>query len=147
MAEEFYGKNLFGEKVDVDLAVGAEENISFSSTKAEFNIFALTDAVGMRDKRNAWVIYEKALASGMTADEIFYRVMWGAKSLILAERCGSAEEAGLNPFVYKKSKSFLKNWKREELETLSGTLVTGYHEARRGKITLDSLLERMILSI
>ncbi|MBX4198816.1 hypothetical protein KW800_00880 [Candidatus Parcubacteria bacterium] len=147
MAEEYYGKNLFGEKVDVDL-IGADESVApLSAPKEQFNIFALTDAIGARDKRNAWMIYEKALASGMTADEIFYRVMWGVKSLILSDRCDDALVAGLNPFVYKKSKSFLKNWKSQELEHLSLKLVKGYHESRRGKSTVDSLLERTILSI
>ncbi|MBX4195772.1 hypothetical protein KW796_02360 [Candidatus Parcubacteria bacterium] len=127
-------------KVETDDAV-------FGKNENDFNIFALTDAIGAKDKRNAWMIYQRALASGMTADEIFWRVMWGVKSLLLAERCVSAEEAGLNPFVFRKSKSFIKNWKREELENLSESLTAGYHKARRGVFSLDSLLERLILSI
>jgi len=146
MSEEFYGLNLFGEKVDVDLAK-EEEYEEVVSKENDFNIFALTDAIGARDKRSAWTIYEKALASGLTADEIFWRVMWGVKALLLSVKTNSAEEAGLNPFVFKKMKSFLNNWKVDELEKLSKTLVVGYHDARRGIGEMETMIEKTILKL
>ncbi len=146
MAEEFYGLNLFGERVEIDLAK-EEVYTEVVSRENDFNVFALTDAIGARDKRSAWTIYEKALASGLTADEIFWRVMWGVKTLLLSAKTSSAEEAGLNPFVYKKSKSFLKNWKVEELEKLSFSLVTGYHDARRGIGEMETMIEKTILKL
>lgn len=155
MSDDYYSKNLFGDKVDVGLAENTEEASESSSSeyglygkdKNNFNIFALTDAIGARNKREAWLIYERALASGMSAEEIFWRVMWGVKSLLLAEISESAEEAGLNLFVYKKSKSFLKNWKRDELEELSEGLTIGLHKARRGLFEIETFLEKTILSI
>src|SRR4051812_8548203 len=117
MSEEYYKINLFGDEVNI---IHAEEKEiakeDFSGSSSDFNIFELTDAIGARMKREAWVIYERALASGMSAEEIFWRVMWGVKALLLTERTESAEESGLNPFVYRKSKSFLKNWKKGEIE-------------------------------
>lgn len=152
MTEEYYGKNIFGETVnfglDLPAQAGEPEEAEASMARGqEFNIFALTDAIGARDKRGAWVIYEKALASGITADEIFYRIFWGVKSLILSAKCESAEEAGLNPFVYKKSKSFLKNWPVSELEKLLEDLVVGYHEARRGRGEVETMIEKILLRI
>ncbi len=146
MSEEFYGKNLFGDVVNVGLLEPKEEEI-IEKAGREFNIFPLTDAIGARDKRNAWIVYEQALASGMVADEIFWRVMWGVKSLLLAAKTESAEEAGLNPFVYKKSKSFLENWKLEELENLSESLVVGYHNARRGIGEMETMIEKVLLNL
>lgn len=146
MTEEFYGKNLFGEVVNIGLGEPEEVEI-IEKAGREFNIFPLTDAVGMRDKRNAWKIYEQALASGMVADEIFWRVMWGVKALLLTAKTNSAEESGLNPFVYKKSKSFLKNWKVEELEKLSESLVVGYHNARRGIGEMETMIEKILLNL
>jgi hypothetical protein len=146
MSDEYYGMNLFGEKVDFGLKDEEEADLG-EKEDDRFNIFLLTDAIGARDKRGAWVIYQKALASGMVADEIFWRVMWGVKALILAEKASGVEETGLNPFVYKKNRAFLKNWKREELEKLSARLTLGYHDARRGIGDIDSLLEKTILSI
>ncbi len=146
MSDEFYGVNLFGEKVDVGL-VEPEEKEAVEKAGREFNVFPLTDAIGERDKRKAWVVYEQALASGMVADEIFWRVMWGVKALLLSAKTTSAEESGLNPFVYKKFKSCLKNWKVEEIEKLSESLVVGYHDARRGKGEMETMIEKIILSM
>lgn len=146
MSDEFYGKNLFGEVVNVGLGEPDEIEIVEKAGR-EFNIFPLTDAIGARDKRSAWAIYQKALASGMVADEIFWRAMWGVKALLLTLKTKSAEESGLNPFVYKKSKTFLKNWNETELENLSESLVTGYHNARRGLGEMETMLEKVILSI
>lgn len=150
MAEEFYSKNLFGEEVNVGLLNETEEEPARTAEGFQsggFNIFPLTDAIGERDKRKAWVVYEQALNSGMVADEIFWRVMWGVKALLLTYKTSSAEESGLNPFVYKKSKSFLKNWKLEELENLSESLVVGYHNARRGVGEMETMIEKIILSL
>lgn len=146
MAEEFYGKNLFGEVVSLGLKDPDEKEVVEKAGK-EFNIFPLTDAIGGRDKRNAWKIYEQALASGMSADEIFWRIMWGVKALLLAERTESAEESGLNPFVYRKSKGFLKNWKEGEVEKLSESLVVGYHNVRRGVGEMETMIEKTILNL
>ena len=144
--DEYYGKNLFGDVVNVGLIEPKEEEIIEKAGK-EFNVFPLTDAIGEKDKRKAWVVYEQALASGMVADEIFWRVMWGVKSLLLSAKTSSAEESGLNPFVYKKSKSFLVNWKVGELEDLSGSLVVGYHNARRGIGEMETMIEKILLSL
>lgn len=143
MTEE-YGNNLFGEEI-LSSSEDLEEKTPLA--KDEFNIFALTDALGERDKRKAWIIYEKALSSGMVADEIFWRVMWGVKALLLSLKCESAEEAGLNPFVYKKNKGFLRHWKAHELEKLSEDLVIGYHEARRGNGEIETMIEKVLLRI
>jgi DNA polymerase III delta subunit len=147
---EFYHRDIFGSVVDVEL--NQEEEISdevrsASSSKGEFNFFALTDAVGDRKKKDAWVLYEKALASGQVPEQVFYKLMWLFKTMLLAERCSSAEEAKLNPFVYRKSKSFLKNYKKEEIENLSRDLVVGYHQARRGEGEIETLIEKLLLSL
>ena len=144
MTEEFYHQNLFGEAVDFG---AEEEEAAVRSKTKEFNIFALTDAIAKRDKREAWVVYEKALASGMVADEIFYRVFWGVKILLLTSKTKSAEEAGLNPFVYKKSKTALQHWSLEELETISEKLVSGHHLARRGQGEMETMIEKILLSL
>lgn len=144
--DDFYKSNLFGEVVNVGLGDETETEIIEKAGK-EFNIFPLTDALGERNKKNAWIVYEKALASGMVADEIFWRLMWGVKAMLLTAKTSSAEESGLNPFVYKKSKSFLKNWKVEELEKLSESLVVGYHNARRGIGEMETMIEKILLSL
>lgn len=150
MEGEFYHKDIFGNVIDAEF--GAEEDVSEAakeakSKKGEFNVFAFTDAIAEKRKKDAWVLYRKALASGMVAEELFYKAVWIVKTLLLAERSASAEEAGLNPFVYRKSKGFLKNWKPGEVEALSEKLVTGFHEVRRGNGEMETMIEGILLQL
>lgn len=149
MDDEYYKQNLFGEVVELDLSKVDEEDEPDLSTKTDerFNVFALTDAIGARDKRQAWILYRQAIAKGLVADELFWRVAWMVKSLLLSAKASSVEETGLNPFVYKKAKGFLRNWKVEELEKLSETLVTGYHNVRRGIGEMETMIEKILLNL
>ncbi|OHA91570.1 MAG: hypothetical protein A2758_00465 [Candidatus Zambryskibacteria bacterium RIFCSPHIGHO2_01_FULL_49_18] len=137
-------RNLFGETVETLLP---QEEAGLSNSGSEFNIFALTDAIGRRNKREAWMIYRKALASGMVAEEIFYRIFWQIKIMLLASKTKSADEADIKVFPYNKAKSNLKNFTTLELTNLSTNLVQGYHEIRRGNKEMETFLEKTILGL
>jgi DNA polymerase III delta subunit len=148
MSEEFYHKDIFGQVIDLDLGEN-ELSDAVKSAKAgygDFNSFALTDSIGERRKKDAWVLYQKALASGQAPEQLFYKVVWLVKSMLLAARTNE-KDSGLNPFVYKKSKSFLKNWKEDEVEKLSENLIKGFHTARRGEGEVETMLEKILLSL
>ena len=149
MEEEFYHKNIFGEVVDVDLsALEDEEDKPLLDKKGhEFNIFALTDAVGARDKKKAWIIYQKALLAGLSPEEIFYKLVWQVKSLLLAAKTKSAAEADMKSFPYSKAKGYLKNFKTEEFESLSEDLVTSYVKTRQGEGEIETLVEKILLRL
>ncbi|MEX0932405.1 MAG: hypothetical protein WDZ61_00730 [Parcubacteria group bacterium] len=148
MDQEFYHKNIFGDVVDIDLAFEeGEEDLVGPKGRSDFNIFALTDAVGARDKRNAWVLYRKALASGLAPEEVFYKVVWQVKSLLLAKNTSSATEAGMKPYPYSKAQGYLRNFHEGELENLSQNLVIGYHNARRGKGEMETFVEKTLLRL
>ena len=115
--------------------------------KSEFNIFSLVDAFGKRDKKNLWVLFQKALASGAVPEEIHGILFWQLKSMILASTAKTAGEAGVAPFVFSKAKSFLKNYQEDELKKLSSKFVTLYHDAHRGIHDFESALERLILTL
>lgn len=145
---EFYAQNIFGVEVNVDLNAEEEAIAKAVAKKDSFNIFVLTDAIGARKKKDAWVLYQKALASGMVADDIFWRaIAWEIKTLLLASKTSSAEESGFNPFVYQKAKAYSKNFKPGELEQISENLVVGYHNACRGIGEIETLIEKMLLSL
>lgn len=143
---EMYGSNLFGEKI-APLKKEEEEDLIGTQARAEFNIFALTDAIGARKKRDAWVLYQKALASGMVAEEVFYKLVWQVKTMLIAEKTKTAIEADMKPFPYNKAKGFLKNFKSGELQNISEELVSGYHRARRGEGEIETLVEKMLLRL
>lgn len=118
-----------------------------SKYKDEFNVFTLTDALGARDRKHLWVLYQKAILSKIDPEEIHRLFFWQVKAMISARSSSGATEAGLNPFVYKKSLGFSKNFSNEELAKLSRDLVVMYHDARRGVIDFDVALERFVLAV
>jgi DNA polymerase III delta subunit len=115
--------------------------------RKDFNIFSLTDAFGKRDKKQLWVLYTKAKRKNIADEEIHGILFWQLKAMLQAESAKSAKEAGLNPFVFQKSQSFLKNFKSEELPSISSRLVSLYHDARRGIHDFDVALEKFILEV
>jgi DNA polymerase III delta subunit len=148
MEEEFYHQNIFGEVVDVNLIVhDKDEELPIDKKGAVFNIFRFTDAIGARNKRQAWILYEEALAAGISPEEIFWKVVWQVKTMLLVLRTSSAEEAGMKTFPYNKAKNFIKNFQVSELKDLSTFLVVGYHETRRGRGEMETLIEKFILGL
>jgi DNA polymerase III delta subunit len=147
MNEETYHKNIFGEVVDFTVKEEEEEKLPLDKKGNEFNIFSLTDAIASRNKKDAWILYHKALSAGVVAEEIFWKVVWQMKTLLLALRTNSADEAGMKPYPYTKAKSALKNFKPNELETISTNLVKGYHEIRRGKGEMETFIEKLLLKL
>lgn len=115
--------------------------------KPEFNIFSLTDAFGRRDRKNLWVLFQKAVQSGAVPEEIHGILFWQLKSMLIASGYESASGAGIAPFVFAKSKSFLKNYSETELKTLSSRFVSLYHDSHRGIHDFEIALERLILTL
>lgn len=129
----------------------AEESLVFNKTKEvkkDFNIFSLTDVYGKRDKKNSWVMYQKALRKNVEPIEVANILIWNLKNMILVkDRKNASDEikkTKLNPFVFKKSLSFSGNFSKEELNNNLIDLVSIYHEDRRGS-DLKSDLESFIL--
>lgn len=117
-----------------------------TATGPTFNIFSLGDALVARDKKSLWIMYHQALQF-FAPEEIHGTLFWQVKSMLLAAKTKSADEAGLKPFVYSKSKKGAGNYSEVELTALSTNLVSLYHNARRGKGDLDILLEHFILGV
>ncbi len=129
------------------------EVLSFAqpTSRPQFNVFQLTDAFGARDKKRAWILFRKGVFSE-GGDEKFLSHLaallhWQVKNMLFAGSAKSAEAAGMKPFVFQKSKSFLSHYSRKELLTLSAALVCLTHDARRGLTDLEAGLERLILSL
>lgn len=115
--------------------------------KKTFNVFAITDALGRRDKKSLWATYHKAIFSGSEPEELHGLLLWQVKTLLVAAQSKNATESGLKPFVWTKSQSFLKNFKEDELKKMSANLVELYHDTRRGIVDFDVALERFILGV
>jgi hypothetical protein len=109
------------------------------------NSFALTDAVQAGDKKRAWILYRQLLASGASPEELHGVLSWSARSVVLASKTKSAEEAGMKSFPYTKAKQVARRLKPGEAEAHSAELVRLYHDARSGRGDLEDLLEVYLL--
>lgn len=113
----------------------------------KFNVFTLADAFGVRDRKGLWVLYQKSYKGGISPEEISGVLFWEVKSLILAQGSASAQEAGLSPFVFRKSKIYSKNFSKDELFNFAKLLLVVYHDSHRGQSDFKVALERFVLSV
>jgi len=128
----------------------AEKIYEFSKKEIKttrFDPFSLTDALGLRDSKKLWMLYQRARHAGISDEEIHGLFFWQIKTMLLAKTAKTAEEAGLKPFPFKKSLTFLKNYSEEEIHNISRVLLVLPHEARRGTYEFGIALEHFILSI
>ncbi len=123
------------------------ESLRTVKKEKEFSIFTLADALGARDRKKLWVLYQKAKRLNIADEEIHGVLFWQTKNMLLVARTENLNETGLNPFVYKKAQAFLKNYSKKELEFAAETLVVLSHDARRGKHDFAIALEKFILEV
>ncbi|MEK7065943.1 MAG: hypothetical protein AAB965_00020, partial [Patescibacteria group bacterium] len=112
-------------------------------TLGNFNLFSLCDALGERNKKNLWILYNKALSAGVEADQIFWKLAWQAKNLLLAKKSegGKTDLIGklkMNPFVASKAVRYAKGWTEAELTSLYKDLLDTYHNARLGVVDIET---------
>lgn len=116
-------------------------------TSEGFNIFALADAMGGRDPFKAWSAYRQAIDSGIEPENILGTLFWQAKSMILAAEATNAKEAGLNPFVFGKSKRYAGNFSEKERRRLLKEIIILYHDAHRGLVNSELGTEKLLLNL
>lgn len=118
---------------------GKEEKIK----KQEFNMFSLTDALGKRDKKQLWLLFQEAIKKG-SPEEIHGILFWQVKNLALVK--ASQTNPGMNPFVYKKTFTYAQKFSLEEIKNMSQKLTHVFHN-RDIYSSLDIELEKFILQI
>ena len=115
--------------------------------KPAFNIFLLSDALGERNKKKLWIMYQVGRTHNISDEEMHGILFWGVKNMLLSRGAKSPNAAGLSPFVFRKASSYSKNYTEPELSLLSRKLMELYHEARRGAGPFDLLFEQFILGL
>lgn len=133
------------------LALGFyEEN---AEKKEQINIFSLTDAFAAKNKKSAWLIFQKMLLNGTSEEEIFWKIFWQVKNISALKPHENeppdlaAKKFSLHPFVVKKTLSASKLFTKEELENLSKKLVKIFENERFNKIELNLGIEELILNL
>jgi DNA polymerase III delta subunit len=116
-----------------------------TAKKQEFNVFALGDAFGARDRAKSWYLYREAIDRGIEPENVIGTLFWQAKSIAASKEASTAAEAGLSPFVFTKSKRYAGNFSNEGIRHVLGELIRLYHDGHRGadlELGLESFLLR-----
>jgi len=127
--------------------------IKVSSKKNKYNPFAICDAVAEKNNIRAWILFQQALMNGIDAEEIFWKIWWQIKSLLMIKNLLNVrgvnleKETGLHPFVIKKNLSAIHNFGEGELQDYSFHLVKLYHDTRKGLEEFSLGLEKFLLNI
>ncbi|HEU4677160.1 MAG TPA: hypothetical protein VFS75_00385 [Candidatus Paceibacterota bacterium] len=130
------------------LAKVAEEAKEMEGEKAErFNAFAMTDALLRKDKKSLWLLLTAAWREGLSNEEIIGVLFWQLKTLRLVAKAKDATDAGLKPFVYGKAKRALSSFTEKELDRLSLSLLSAYHDGHAGRADIATALEAWVLSL
>ncbi len=124
-----------------------QEFLQKEKAKENLNIFSITDGLVGKDKRRLWISYIDLLGKGAVAEEIHGILFWQVKNMILASRAKSATETGLSPFVYNNALRGARNFKTEDLQKMSGELVSMTHKVRSGEGELEIMLEKWVLCL
>lgn len=119
----------------------------------EFNLFAASDAVAERNRSKAWILLNEAVMAGVAAEEIFFKILWQVKTLMIVKRLdvlkikNPDKESGLHPFVYKKTLAGAQKFSEKELADFSFELLRIYHDSRRGREDIAIGTEKFLLNL
>lgn len=134
-------------------ALSSKKDFETIKKTKEMNIFHLTDAVGDRDKSRAWFLFQKMIMAGLDPEEIFWKITWQIKNLLLIKKLGAVPErkivemTKMHPFVVKKAAASSRNYSEEELAKYSSELIDLYHNSRRGLADFDVGIEKFLIKI
>ena len=115
--------------------------------KEFFNTFSLSDALVHRNKKDLWVLYQKATQHKIVPEEIVHVLLWQCKNMLLLVSSKQAV-TGLKPFVESKARLGTKNFTETEIRTMTRSLTDMYQKSRHlTGFNFGVALERFILSL
>jgi DNA polymerase III delta subunit len=129
------------------------EGLNLNQKTKQVNIFHISDAVAERDRGRAWLLFQKAIITGLDPEEIFWKIVWQIKNLLLIKKLMPLTEkkitemTRLHPFVVKKTAAASRLFTNEELTRYSSELIGLYHGARRGKADFDVGIEKFLINL
>lgn len=128
---------------------GSAENV----ITEKYNPFAICDAISGKNKTKSWIIFQKAILAGVPAEEVFWKIAWQIKNLLLVKKLSRirginlAKESGLKPYPLKKAMSSAGNFTEKELSDYSSELINLYSGARKGKADFLIGLEKFLVNL
>ena len=120
--------------------VGKSVNIN---KKTSNEIFALSDAIYARDKKNAWVSFQ-TLSQTSAVEEIHGTLLWAVKMMRVYPY---ANDLGIKPFVASNANRASKKYTPNEIDNMHRQLVHIYHDAHNGKLDFNIALENWLIGL
>lgn len=146
------GNDLWRVSSEIEMySLGGE--IEGAMAKEKYNPFQICDAVASRDRKTSWILLQKALLSGVSAEEVFWKIWWQVKTLLLVKFLAGAnvknieKESGLKSYPAQKALAAIRNFSSSELNQLSWNLVDLYHKIRKGQAEFEIGLEKILISL
>jgi DNA polymerase III delta subunit len=134
-------------------ALSSKKELGLNRKTKQINVFHITDAVAERDRSRAWLLFQKAAIGGFDSEEIFWKIVWQIKNLLIVKKLLPAAEkkitetTNLHPYVVKKTLSAAKNFTEEELAKYSLELIALYHNSRRGLADFETGIEKFLIKL
>jgi len=125
----------------------SEDKTAVRKEKKDFSAFSLADAVSNRQKKMLWTLFREAVQRGYKIEELHGILFWQMKTIVLAYKTTSAEEAGIKQYPFSKATSAKKFYTEEEAENFLHSLSQAIVEGRGKKGSLEHSVERFILSL
>ena len=137
-------KRIFGKYADKSASF---QNGTTTKDNSPKKVFALADALGERLAIRAWTIYRELVDGGAPSESLIGTLFWQVKCMSLANISKIADQAGLNSFVFSKSKRYLKNYSSLEIDRLMTDIIVLYHDGHLGIADMEIGLEKMLLEL
>ncbi|MBI2038785.1 MAG: hypothetical protein HYT22_00675 [Candidatus Niyogibacteria bacterium] len=152
-ANEIEGLAVLGDPWAIDSALETRSlGGSIADKDAELSPFELADALSSGDLRRAYAVYHRHLAAGVSAQELFWKLWWQAKTLVQVASFNGAspaeikEKTGLHPFVIGKALRGVTLLGADKVELLFDSLFAAWRDARAESGSDLSLhLEKILL--
>lgn len=132
---------------DVDLLVKA---------RIDNDIWQFTDSLARNNKKAALKLLNEQLISGSEASELFAKMIWQFRVLILVKEVMAAKtltssevakELGLHPYVVQKSLPVIKNFTIDKLYYIYSRLAQVDIQIKTGEASPELLLDHLIINI
>ncbi len=148
------GGNLWSLSQELEKYALTSKTDSLSKTnERQINVFQITDAISQKSRGQAWLLFQKAVMAGMDPEEIFWKIVWHIKNLLIIKRLALvsereiAEKTRMHPFVVKKAVSASRGFTEEKLAKCSSELINIYHNSRRGLTDFETGIEKFLIKL
>lgn len=147
-----YGADLFALEQALATLRETKDNMQSARTVVAANLFTAVDAIFEGTSRRAWVALQDFFYRGGSAEELFWKLMWQAKNIIIMKQLSdagldAASESGLHPFVAKKSLRFGERLECAALCAWWEELIGSLHDSRLAGNDMRAVIERAVFRL